>query len=119
MNIIIKSKNCDLTPSFKEYIEQKIGSLEKYSTMFKENKDSGPAKEKAKVEIMVEVGKITLHHKKGDLFEAECHIIFPGKTLTARASSEDLKKSVNMVRKELQRQITSYKDKLIEQSRKP
>lgn len=119
MNIIIRSKNCELTPTFKEFVEQKIASLEKYSTMFQENDDHDPTKEKAKVEAIVEVGKTTFHHKKGDLFQAECHLIFPGKTLTAEASSGDLKTSVNIVREELQRQITSYKDKLIEQSRKP
>lgn len=107
-----------MTPSFKEYIEQKIGSLKKYSTMFEENRNCVLAREKAKVEIMVEVGKVALHHKKGDLFEAECLIIFPGKTLTAKVSSEDLKKSINILRKELQRQITDYKEKLIKRTRK-
>ena len=118
MNIIIKSKNCELTPTFREFIENKIGSLEKFSVMFRERKDHDPTKETDKVEAVVEVGRNTLHHRKGELFDAECHLIFPGKTLTAKASREDLKTAVTAVREELQGQITSYKDKLIEQSRR-
>ncbi len=118
MNIIIRTKNCDLTPSFKEFIEEKIGSLDKYSVMFQDDADHDPTKETAKVEAIVEIGKSTLHHRKGDFYEAECRLSFPGKLLTANATSEDLKSSVIDVREGLQRQITDYKDKLIEQSRK-
>ncbi len=119
MNIIIRTKDCELTPTFKEFIEEKIGSLEKYSVMFQEDVDHDPVKQKAKVEAIVEIGKSTLHHRKGDNYFAECHLVFPRKTLTASAASEDFKSSIIEVREELQRQITDYKDKMIELSRKP
>lgn len=118
MNIIIRTKNCELTPTFKEFIEEKIGSLDKYSAMFQEDADHDPTKEKAKVEAMVEIGKSTLHHRKGDFYEAECRLTFPRKAFTVNATSEDLKSSITAVREELQRQITDYKDKMIEQSRR-
>lgn len=118
MNIIIRTKNCELTPTFREFIEEKIGSLDKYSVMFQEDADHDPTKEKAKVEAVVEIGKSTLHHRKGDNYFAECRLAFPGNTFTVNADSEDLKSSIILVREGLQRQITDYKDKLIEQSRK-
>ena len=117
MNIIIKAKNCELTPSLKEYIEEKIGSLEKYSRVFEEKKNAMSEKGSAKVEALVEIGRSTLHHRKGDLFEVEVHLNFPRHTLTAKAAAEDFKMSINDVREGLQRQITDFKDKMIERSR--
>ena len=59
MNIIIKAKNLDLTPSIKEYIEIKIGSLNHFLTRF-ENQ--------GKIKIEVEIARITNHHRHGEIF---------------------------------------------------
>ena len=76
MKIIIKTKNIDLTQALKNYIEEKINSLEKFAKdLFGEKYfDNFFGKRKPRIEAWVEIGKETLHHKKGPFFWAECQI---------------------------------------------
>ena len=76
MQIIIKTKNLELTPSLKNYINKRIEGLKKFV-----NKVS---------DIFVEVEKETLHHKKGEIFRTEALVHFPGKTLVAQAHGDVL-----------------------------
>ena|SRR3989344_772847 len=104
MQIIIKTKNLELTPSLKNYINKRIEGLKKFV-----NKVS---------DIFVEVEKETLHHKKGEIFRTEALVHFPGKTLVAQAHGDDLGKVVTQVRDELKREIAKYKLKKIELPRR-
>jgi ribosome-associated translation inhibitor RaiA len=69
-------------------------------------------KGKPKIEAWVEVGKESLHHKKGPFFWAECQMRFPGKSLRAEARAENLKIAISEVKNELKRQIKEYKEKI-------
>lgn len=114
MNITIKAKNIELTPTLKEFTEQKIGSLEKYFNFLRTEDDPSLVSE---IETSVEVGKTTLHHNKGDIFRAEVLISFHRNTLRAAKSADDLEKAIVAVRDDLQRQITTFKEKMIDKSR--
>ena len=115
MKIIIKTKNIDLTPALKNYIEEKINSLEKFAKdLFGEKYfDHFFGKGKPRIEAWVEIGKETLHHKKGPFFWAECQIRFPKKSIRSTARAENLKMAINEVKDELQREIKEYKEKMI------
>jgi len=102
MKIIIKTTNLKLNQALKNFIEEKIGSLEKFS--------------KKTIEAWVEIGKTTLHHQKGPFFRAECQIRFPGSSLMAAARSQDLKLAIAEVKDELQRQLKQHKNKLTAQA---
>ena len=115
MNIKIKAKNIELTPTLKDFVEKKIGSLEKYFNLLQMEDDPALV---AQIEATVEVGKTTLHHRKGDIFRAEVLISFHRNTLRAGKSADDLEKAIDAVRDDLQRQITTFKGKLIDKSRK-
>jgi ribosomal subunit interface protein len=102
MNIIIKGAKIELTPSLKDFIEEKITDLEK---LFGSN-----IKRDFEVKAFVEIGKTSGHHRKGDIFFAECQIFLPGKGVRAVAEKEDLKLAICEVKDQLQVQLKKYKE---------
>lgn len=115
--ISIKETNLKLTPSVISYIKEKIGGLEKIILSI--GRDfSFSSKSKPAIEGWVEVGKITRHHYKGDVFRAECQIKLPGKSVRAESLKDNLFSAINKVRDELQRELKRYKKRQIAKSRK-
>jgi len=142
MKINILTKNIKLTSALKNFIEEKINPLEKFvkvlysepgrriSTRFSKRKPRIAkrveisllgekyyghffGKGKPMVETWMEVGKETLHHKKGPFFWAECQMRFPGKSIRSTARAENLELAVNEVKDELQRELKEYKEKMM------
>jgi ribosomal subunit interface protein len=107
MKITIKATNLKLTSALRNYVEEKIGGLERFiqGAGF-ENKSS--KKGKPPVEIWVEIGKTTHHHHKGKVFRAEGQMKIPGKSLRAESIKEDLHLAIDDVRSELQRELKNY-----------
>lgn len=101
MKIIIKTTNIELVSSIKQYIDEKVGSIDK----FLGDMDRGA------VEARVEVGKSTKGQQKGDIFRAEVNLNLPGKLLRSVAHEEDLRTAIDKVKDELQREIKKYKGK--------
>lgn len=95
MNISIKATNLDLTLSLKQYVEEKVGRLDKFIKA-----------EEAKVELARDT-----HHKTGDVFRAEIMLFMGGKVLRAEVSSGDIYASVDLVIPMLKEQISKFKDK--------
>jgi len=114
MRIIIKTTKIELTKSLQDFIEEKVGSLEKFleDILKKEDKLDG-YQERARA--FVEVGKSSLCHRKGNVFYAECQITLPGKSIRAIAKREDLRLAICEVKDELQRQLKEYKDSITQQ----
>ncbi len=114
MKIVIKTTNLKLTRELRNYIKEKINSLEKFAKIFqKENYYNGFfAKGKPRVEVWTEIGKTTLHHQKGPVFRAEAQMRLPGKSLRAESERKDLKLAITEIKDELQRQLKQYKNKL-------
>jgi ribosomal subunit interface protein len=115
MNIIVKTKNFEMTPSLREFVEDRIGSLEKYFDLLREADDPSLVSE---IDAVVEVGKTTLHHRKGDICRAEVLLTFHSNKLRAAKSADDIEKAIVAVRDDLQRQITDFKEKAIDKNRK-
>ena len=120
MKIIIKTKNLKLNQELWQYIEEKINSLEKFSKIFysQEYFNHYFGKGKPKVEAWVEIGKTTLHHKKGPYFWAECQMRLPKRSVRATAQADNLKSAITEVKDELQRQLKQYKEKLTAQTKR-
>jgi ribosomal subunit interface protein len=106
MEIIIKSKNLELTTDLQEFIEEKIGGLKKFINILKEDKTE---KGKTLSEFFVEVEKENKHHRKGNIFKAEARVHLPGKTLIAVSQRDDLKQAIVEIKDELQQEIKKYK----------
>lgn len=114
MKIIIRTKNIQLNLSLKDYINEKINSLEKFSKILqnKEKYFNGFfGKGKPKIEAWVEIERTTIHHKKGPIFRAECQLRFPGKSIRAEVVSEDLRTAINKVKNKLQREFKQYNER--------
>ena len=97
MKINIKATGIELTPAIASYAEKKIASFEKY---FDHSPDAV---------AQVEVGKITKHHKSGDVFRAEVHVIGQGLDLYAVSEQADLYAAIDAVKDELARKLIHTK----------
>ena len=113
MTISIKATNLKLTPTIRQYIEEKIGSLAKFAKILskEDGYDISLKKKQAIVEIQVEVGKTTFHHRKGKIFRAEVQLKMFKKNLRAESINENLFSSINEAKDEIERQIKQYQDK--------
>ena len=100
MNIIIKATNIELTGALEQWVRMRLEPLAKLEKTLQE-KD---------VEIWVEIGRTSKHHRKGDIFRAEAQMRLPGKSIRAEATTSNLRKSINQVRNKLQREIVEYKE---------
>ncbi|MBI2086892.1 MAG: ribosome-associated translation inhibitor RaiA [Candidatus Zambryskibacteria bacterium] len=99
MKINIKATNIELTPAISNYVNRKISTIEKYF----ENKPELVAQ--------VEVGKFTQHHKSGDIFRAEVHVVGAGIDLYAASSQSDLYAAIDLVKDEIIRNALHFKGK--------
>jgi len=120
MKIVIKTKNLKLNQALRQYIREKLDSLEKFSKILYTETyfDHFFGKGKPRVEAWVEIAKTTLHHKKGPVFWAECQMRFPRRSLRSTARSKDLRLAIDEVKDELQRQLKQYRNKLTAQTKR-
>ncbi len=109
MQIQIKATNFELTPAIKDYIEEKVGSLEKFIH------NSDPS-----VRAWVEVGMTTKHHQSGDIFRAEIQFRLPHTEKGVRTESEQetLYAAIDDAREEMKRELSRLKDKKTSRARK-
>ncbi len=113
MEIIIRSKNIEVTDHIKDYAEKKLLSVFRFLPQIEkdEKKDEqyiGEGADRAVLEVELE--RVT-GGEKGRIFRTEAQIILPGRVIKAEDTAETLKASVDEVRYELERQIKEYKEK--------
>ena len=101
MKINTKYTDIDPTPAITEYVEKKINMIEKFFGGIED------------VLVNVEVGKTTQHHNSGDIFKAEIHLMIDGEDYYALAKTEDLYVSIDKVKDDIVRQLTSGKKKAL------
>ena len=113
MKIIIKTTNLELSQELRDYIQEKINSLEKFAKIFQDKNyyNGFFSRGKPRVEVWVEVSRTTRHHQKGNIFRAEAQMRLPGKGLRAESERDDLKLAIAEVKDELQRELKKYKGK--------
>ncbi|MFA5086801.1 MAG: HPF/RaiA family ribosome-associated protein [Candidatus Paceibacterota bacterium] len=107
MEITIKTKDVKLNPGLEQFINKHIGVLGKFlppnATGF----------------IEVEIGLITKHHQKGDIYSAEILIEEPmGNVFRAYSEKPNIEMAVTDAKKEMEAQLTKFKDKLITERKK-
>lgn len=109
MNINLKATNIELTPAINDYLEKKVKELEKFIRLKDES-----------VQAWVEIGKITNHHKKGDVFRAEIQIHLPhyGKGVRAEAIHEALNAAIDDAHGQMKIELEKVKDKKISLARR-
>ncbi len=103
----IKATNFELTPAISDYIEKRFAVFDRFIPV-----DIDGAK------CDVEVAKTTRHHKQGDVFKAEVHLVFSGKNFYGTAEKNDLYSAIDVVRDEIVRSLSTSKDKNMSLMRK-
>lgn len=98
MRITIRGKNLELTEEIKDYINEKIKGLERFSE-----------KINAASIADVEVGVSTMHHKSGKIYTAIVNITIPKNFIRAEAEAEDLYQAIDEVKAKLEADIDSHK----------
>jgi ribosomal subunit interface protein len=102
MKVTIKGTNIELSDSVYQYINDKIGSLDKF------------VKNVSPVECWVEVERTTKHHRSGDIFRAEAQIKLPGSQgVRAESTQWDLHQAIDEAKNDMQQQLKKYKGKMI------
>ncbi|MEX2013690.1 MAG: ribosome-associated translation inhibitor RaiA [Parcubacteria group bacterium] len=101
MKINIRATGIELTQAISDYVYKKISPIEKYL-----DKKSNPD-----IVAQVEVGKSTRHHKTGNVFRAEVHIIGVNLDLYAVSEMEDLYAAIDIVKDEIVRNVIQLKGK--------
>lgn len=115
MRITIKTKNLELPVILKKFIEDKVIVLKRFINILKEDVPGG---RKTLAEVLVEIERETIHHKKGEVFEGRIEINLPGKRLIAKFKGEDLQKVIVGAREQIKKEIKKYKFKRIDKNRR-
>jgi putative sigma-54 modulation protein len=95
MQITVNGKGIELTDAIKDYVEKKIGALEKfYEKIIRAN---------------VTVGLESHHHQKGKVFIAECKLEVPGTDIYASKNEKTLYKAIDKIRDYLEGELKKHK----------
>lgn len=101
MNTNIKTTNVTLTSAISDYTKKR---LEKVAVLLERDPS---------VQCDVELGKVSDHHQKGDIFRAEIHIVGSAKNVYASAEKSDLYSAIDFVRDEILRELRAGKGKKV------
>lgn len=108
MKYNVKATGVSLTPALDQYIERRIKAIAK----FVDKSDESAIAD-------VEVGKISDHHRSGEIFRAEINIALAHQPLLrAEVTEYDIYNAVNAAKNEIIRQIKSSKNKENTKTRK-
>jgi len=101
MHIVIKTTNVDKSPSLSDYIEKKLGTIKKLI--------GGTDEETAMIDV--EIGKVSNHHRSGDIFKAEVNYCLRGTCYRAVAEGENLYAAIDEIKDEITRSLSVDKKK--------
>ena len=104
----IKVTNMEMTEAIETYVREKLDMIDKLVGDFRPEPTAD-----------VELGKTSLHHNKGPFFFTEINLTVPGELLRARTEAEDLYEAIDLAKDDLRRQVTDFKDRLVEANREP
>lgn len=101
MNTNIKATNITLTDAISEYVAKRFQTIEK----FLENDPT--------VRIDIELARTTAHHKNGDIFKAEIHIIGRHRDIYVTVEKSDLYAAIDALRDDVHNRVAESKEKRI------
>lgn len=98
MNIKFYAKNLELTKKIKDYINDKIGGLDKYEANI--------------TECRVDLSK-DAHHQKGNVyrFEVNLKLSYDKNLIRTVINAESIISAIDLAKDKLQRQITKIKER--------
>ena len=110
MRVAIRSKNLDITPSLRNYVEAKVlGPVRKLLR--------GAAETDLPM-LDLEFSRATRHHQKGRVYYAEANLTLGKRVLRAEATEEDIRVACDVLKDELDRAIRRFKNQSIARGRR-
>lgn len=100
MKYAILGKNMELTPDIHGYVAKKMALLDKYARHF------GSA-----AAAHVEVGRMTRHHRTGNIFRVEIRAHVPRRELRAEAVGTTVFEAIDKARDEMCMELERHKEK--------
>jgi len=107
MKINEKGVNMEITAEIKDYLYKKLAHLEKFLN---------PADDSVLCEV--ELGKISNHHNKGDVYKTEINLHIAGKNLRAVSEMDDLFASIDIAKDDMVRDLQTNKDRKVSMMRR-
>lgn len=103
MKITVRQKDLEITPSLQEYIEKKV--VQPVQKFLKRNSATDlPV-------LDIEVGRVTRHHHKGNVFHASATLTMGKRVIRADATDADIHAACDQLGSELKREIETFKSK--------
>ncbi len=99
MNINIKTTTISLTPAISEYVDKHLDVIKRF------------LQDDSTAVCDLELAKTTNHHRHGDIFKADIHIVAKDQNIYASAEKEDLYAAIDVLKDEVSRKLKSSKDK--------
>lgn len=96
MKTNIKATAIELTPAIADYIKSKVSHLDKLTSNYDD------------VLVEIEVGKITNHHKNGEVMFAEINLKLEGKLFRRVINDNDLYAAIDQSKDKIELDIASY-----------
>ncbi|MFA5936160.1 MAG: ribosome-associated translation inhibitor RaiA [Patescibacteria group bacterium] len=103
MTINIRATGMELSPAIRQYVEDKMNTLEKYAGDI--------------ILIDAVVGMETTHHQKGSIYTCAINVELKGDLLRVERNAEDLYKAIDKVRDHLRETLAQRKEKMIDERR--
>jgi len=98
----IHATNTELTDAIRDYVTEKVGGLERFTKRF------DPC------DASIEIGKVSEHHNKGDIYFAEITVSIPGDTIRTRVEKDDLYAAIDEAKDDVKRQCVEKKEMMID-----
>ncbi len=120
MEVIIRSKNIELTQHLRDYAQKKLERACRFvpALLEKEIEDKEEVgREVDRIVLEVEISKVT-GDEKGRIYRTRAKMVLPQVTLKVDDTAETVKESIEEVKEELERQIKDHKGKVEDQRKK-
>lgn len=117
MRLLIKATNFSLTPSLRQYIERKIGQLDRFLLRIAPHKDEELSGKRDPIEVRVEIGKPSKRHRRGNVYYAEVNVDLPGRMLRAESSQWDMRRAIDEAKNEIEGELKRHTEKQRTRSR--
>ncbi len=109
MKLNLKAKGMEWTPALKTFVEEKLGSLEKFVKRFDAE---------GVIKLEVEIARTTHHHIKGNVFRVDANLRLPKEVLRGEEEAEDLRVAIDRLHHTLELEIKKYKTKFVNRPRR-